>query len=103
MVLSHGTAAESSHGMLKKARLLTCPTPVRRDAPFRERGRNEYRAQEVQAALRVGRSSLQWILTNGKGPPALPTCENLFGTLRVERCENEAGGLFQHAASRPTG
>ena len=31
----------------------------------------------VQTALRVGRSSLEWILANGKAPPVLPTSEKL--------------------------
>jgi len=42
------------------------------------RGRSERRGEEVQTALRVGRSPLQWILANGKAPPALPTSENLI-------------------------
>jgi hypothetical protein len=36
---TYGTTAEHSRRMLKKARLLTRPTPVRQDAPFREQGR----------------------------------------------------------------
>jgi len=31
--------------------------------------------EEVHTALRVGRSSLEWILANGKSPPVLPTSE----------------------------
>jgi len=51
--------------MLKKARLLTRPTPARRDAPFRGQGLSERSGEEVRTALRVGRSSLEWILANG--------------------------------------
>jgi hypothetical protein len=39
--------------MLKKARLLTRPTPARQDAPFRRQGRSERRGEEVRPALRV--------------------------------------------------
>ena len=46
-----------------------------------QQGRSERRGEEVQTALRVGRSPLQWILANGKGPPAIPTSENLIGML----------------------
>jgi hypothetical protein len=63
--------------MLKKATVLTRPTPARRDAPFRGQGRSERRVEEVQTALRVGRSPSQCVLANGKAPPAFPTSENL--------------------------
>ena len=43
-----------------------------------QQGRSERRGEEVQTALRVGRSPLEWILANGKTPPALPTFENLI-------------------------
>ena len=46
-----------------------------------QRDRSERRGEEVQTALRVGRSPLQWILATGKAPPAIPTSENLIGTL----------------------
>jgi hypothetical protein len=68
--------------VLKKARLLTRPTPARQDAPFREQGRSERRGEEVQTALCVGRSPFQWILANGKAPSVLPTSEKLL--LNVE-------------------
>jgi hypothetical protein len=54
--------------MLKKATGLTRPTPVRRDAPFREQGRSKRRGEEVRTALRVGRSPFEWVLANGKAP-----------------------------------
>jgi len=63
--------------MLKKARLLTRPTPARQDAPFRGQGLSERRGEEVQTALRVGRSPLEWILANGYAPPVLPTSKTL--------------------------
>jgi hypothetical protein len=47
-----------------------------------QQGRSERRAEEVQTALRVGRSPFQWILANGKAPPVLPTSEKLL--LNVE-------------------
>ena len=43
-----------------------------------QQGRSERRGEEVQTALRVGRSPLQWILANGKAPPVIPTSERLF-------------------------
>jgi len=46
-----------------------------------QQGRSEGRAEEVQTALRVDRSS--WTLADGKAPPMLPTSESLLGTLRV--------------------
>ena len=52
------------------------PGAPRRALP--KQGRSERRGEEVQTALRVGRSPLQWILANGKAPPALPTTENLI-------------------------
>ena len=48
-----------------------------------QQGRSERRGEEVQTALRVGRSPLQWILANGKAPPAIPTSENFIGTLSL--------------------
>ena len=60
-----GTTGAHSRTMLKKARLLTRPTPARQDAPFHGQDRSEGRAEEVQAALCVDRSPLQWILANG--------------------------------------
>ena len=33
-----------------------------------QQGRSEQRGEEVQTALRVGRSPLQWVLANGKTP-----------------------------------
>ena len=43
-----------------------------------QQGRSERRGEEVQTALRVGRSPLQWILANGKAPTAFPTSEKLL-------------------------
>jgi len=40
-----------------------------------QQGRSEGRGEEVQTALRVGRSPLVWILANGKAPIAIPTSE----------------------------
>ena len=36
-----------------------------------QQGRSERRGEEVQTALRVGRSPLEWILANGKAPTVL--------------------------------
>jgi hypothetical protein len=47
-----------------------------------QQGRSERNPEEVQTALRVGRSPLQWILANGKAPTVLPTSEELL--LNVE-------------------
>jgi len=54
--------------MLKKATVLTRPTPARQDAPFRRQGRSERRGEEVHTALRVGRSPLQYGLGERKTP-----------------------------------
>jgi len=42
-----------------------------------QQGRSARRSEEVQTALRVGRSLLEWILANGKTPLVLPASENL--------------------------
>ena len=67
----------TSRRMLKKARLLTRPTPVRRDAPCREQGRRRVETGGGTDRTSWDRSPVQWILANGKTPPALPTSENL--------------------------
>ncbi len=59
----------------------TRPTLARRDAPCPKQGRSERRGEEVQTALRVGRSPLRWILANGSAPLVLPTSGVSFGTL----------------------
>ncbi|HEY6289460.1 MAG TPA: hypothetical protein VIW48_08425 [Nitrospiraceae bacterium] len=43
-----------------------------------QQGRSEGRGEEVQTALRVGRSLIEWVLANGKAPLVLPTSEKLF-------------------------
>ena len=40
-----------------------------------QQGRSEQRGEEVQTALRVGRSPVGWILANGKAPTVLPSSE----------------------------
>jgi len=41
-----------------------------------QQSRSERRGEEVQTALRVGRSPVEeWILANGKAPTVLPTSE----------------------------
>jgi len=47
-VLMVRTTGEPSRGMLKKARLLTRPTPARQDAPFRGQDRSERRGEGVR-------------------------------------------------------
>ena len=63
--------------MLKTFRLLTRPTLARRDAPFPKRGRRRIETGGGTDRTPWGRSPVQWILANGKTPPALPTSENL--------------------------
>jgi len=41
MVRTASATRAGSRRLLKKARLLTCPTPARQDAPFRGQGRSE--------------------------------------------------------------
>ena len=48
----------------------------------RQQGRSERGPEEVQTALRVGRSPLQKVLANGKSPTVLPISEGLL--LNVE-------------------
>jgi hypothetical protein len=82
--------------MLKKASRLTRPTlagisPTRpesaktasspRDAPSPKQGRSERRSEEVQTALRVGRSPLRWVLANEEAPTVVPTSEKLLLTV----------------------
>jgi hypothetical protein len=43
-------------------------------------GRSERRGEEVQTALRVGRSPVELILANGKSPPVIPISERLAST-----------------------
>jgi hypothetical protein len=73
MGCTYDTTGQLSRRMLKKARLLTRPTlavisPARPesaktdsspwDAPCPKQGRSEQRGEEVQTALRVGRSPI---------------------------------------------
>ena len=67
-----------------------------------QQGRSERRGEEVQTALRVGRSPLQWILANGKAPRVLPISEELL--LNVEplsEARTMLAGVFQHPANPP--
>ena len=57
-------------------------TPRRMLKKAVQQGHSERRGEEVQTALRVGRSPLQWVLANGKAPTVLPTSEKLL--LNVE-------------------
>ena len=43
-----------------------------------QQGRSQRRPEEVQTALRVGRSPLEWILANGKTPSAISISLNLL-------------------------
>jgi hypothetical protein len=54
-------------------------------------------AEEVQTALRVGRSPLQWDLANGKAPKVLPTPEKLL--LNVEALSDARTPLEGFATS----
>src|SRR5438132_8488369 len=67
----------ASLGMLKKSRLLTRPTLARRDAPSPKQGRRRIETGGGTDRTSWGRSPIQWILANGKTPPALPPTENL--------------------------
>ena len=49
-----------------------------------QQGRSERRAEDVHAALRVGRLPFTGVLANGKAPQVNPTSRaTIFGTLRV--------------------
>jgi hypothetical protein len=63
--------------MLKKTGLLTRPTLARRDAPFPKQGRRRIETGGGTDRTSWGRSPIQWILANGKTPPAIPPSENL--------------------------
>ena len=84
--------------MLKKARLLTRPALARRDAPYPKQGRSERRGEEVRTALRVGRSTLQWVLANGKAPTAFRTSKKLL--LNVEPLSERERRLVKGASWR---
>jgi hypothetical protein len=43
-----------------------------------QQGRSKRSGEEVQTALRVGRSPVEWILANGKAPTVLPTSEEFL-------------------------
>jgi hypothetical protein len=45
-----------------------------------QQGRSERRGEEVQTALRVGRSPVELILANGKSSPVIPKSERLAST-----------------------
>jgi hypothetical protein len=47
-----------------------------------QQGRSKRRGEEVQTALRVGRSPLEWFLANGMAPTVFPISEKLL--LNVE-------------------
>jgi hypothetical protein len=72
-----GSIGKHVRRVLKNARFFTRPTQAGQDASIHGQGRSERRDEEVHTALRVGRSSLQWILANGKTPPMRPTSERL--------------------------
>jgi len=55
------------------------PLPQDAQKSSSSKAAGESKPEEVQTALRVDRSPLQWILANGKSPPALPISENLIG------------------------
>ena len=57
-------------------------TPRRMLKKADQQGRSKRRGEEVQTALRVGRSPLQWVLANGKAPTAFRISEKLL--LNVE-------------------
>jgi len=48
----------------------------------RQQGRSERRGEEVQTALRVGRSPVRWVLANGKAPTVFAISEKFL--LNVE-------------------
>ena len=86
--------------MLKRFRLLTRPTPARgstelaevQDAPFRGLGRSEGRADAYPLGRTVRRIKERHVCARRRvvrrpGPRG-----------GSERCENDAGGLFQHPA-----
>ena len=63
--------------MLKKARFLTRPTLARRDAPCPKQDRRRVETGGGTDRTSWGRSPVQWILANGKTPPAFPASDNL--------------------------
>ena len=76
--------------MLNKARLLTRPTPARRDGPFLGQGRNKQREEEVPSALceAVRPENGSWRM------------ENTLQCFRASgRRENAAGRRFEHPVS----
>ncbi len=73
-ILTHPTLAVISPTRPESAKTVSSP----RDAPCPKQGRNERRGEEVQTALRVDRSPVEWVLANGKAPSVLPPSEELL-------------------------
>jgi len=71
--------------MLKKAGLLTRPTPARHDAPFHEQGRSKRRGEEVRTAHRVR----PFALTIGLGQRKSPS--NVSRLRETQRWASERG------------
>ena len=70
----------------QKASRLTRPESAKtasspREAPSPKQGRSERRSEEVQTALRVGRSPLRWVLANEEAPTVVPTSEKFLLTV----------------------
>jgi len=63
--------------MLKKAAVLTRPTPARQDALFRRQGRSERRGEEVHTAPRVRPFALTTALGERRNPSSVSTSEKL--------------------------
>jgi hypothetical protein len=75
--MGQGQEENASLRMLKKSRLLTRPTLARRDAPSPKQGRRRIETGGGTDRTSWGRSPIQWILANGKTPPALPPTEDI--------------------------
>jgi hypothetical protein len=83
------------------ARLLTCPTPARQDAPFRGQGRSE-RTKIILPSLFVYR-----VPGMVRMSPPLRASNEAIPRARVARAQgtyraipSPAGGRFQHPARR---
>jgi hypothetical protein len=60
-----------------------------------QQGRSERNDEEVQTALRMGRSPIGWILANGKAPTVLSTSDKpLLNVESLSDARTQLGAFF---------
>src|SRR5262245_17998526 len=86
--------------MIKTSRLLTRPTPARRDAPSPQRGRRRLETGGGTDRASGARWPILWILTNGKPLQDFRSPRISIGTLRISMSRERSLGK---GASRRAG